>query len=139
MCVKYMMEIWTHGKQTKTWVQCFSLSTLEDHVVNEGFINFIPRDGDIKGLHNLQPITFLIVIHMIFTKTLRIRVQPILNDVISPYQTAFLFLRFILHNIVAIQESLQWAKIFRQHLVLWSEFEDDCFFKAYDKVSCRLF
>ena len=52
---------------------------------------------------------------------------------ISPEQTAFLPLRFILDNIVLAQETLHWAKASRQPTV----FLKLDFSKAYDKVSWR--
>ena len=56
-----------------------------------------------------------------------------LRDVISPEQTNFLPLRFILDNIVLTQETLHWAKTSRQPTV----FLKLDFSKAYDKVSWR--
>ena len=56
-----------------------------------------------------------------------------LRDVISPKQTAFLPLRFILDNIVFTQEILHWAKASRQPSI----FLKLDFSKAYDKVSWR--
>ena len=56
-----------------------------------------------------------------------------LSDVISPEQTAFLSLRYILDNIVLTQKTLHWAKVSRQPSV-FLQFD---FAKAYDKVSWR--
>ena len=54
-----------------------------------------------------------------------------LRDVISPEQTAFLPLRFILDNIVLTQETLHWARTSKQPTI----FLKLDFSKAYDKVS----
>ena len=56
-----------------------------------------------------------------------------MKDVISPEQTAFLPLRFILDNIVLTQETLHWARASKQPTV----FLKLDFSKAYDKVSWR--
>lgn len=73
----------------------------------------------------------LTLVYKIFAKTLQLRFQPILKDVISPEQTAFLPLRFILDNIVLTQETLHWARTSKQPTV----FLKLDFSKAYDKVS----
>ena len=54
-----------------------------------------------------------------------------LRNVISPDQTAFLPLRFILDNIVLTQETLHWARTSKQPTI----FLKLDFSKAYDKVS----
>jgi hypothetical protein len=56
-----------------------------------------------------------------------------LRDVISPEQMAFLPLKFILDNIVLTQETIHWARTFRQPSI----FLKLDFSKAYDKVSWR--
>lgn len=80
-----------------------------------------------------RPITLLIVSYKIFAKALQLRLQPILRDVISPKQTTFLPLRFILDNIVLTQETLHWTKSSKQPTV----FIKLNFSIAYDKVTWR--
>ena len=86
--------------------------------VTRGVICLIPKEGDPKDLNHWRPITLLPMIYNFFAKTLQLRLQPMLRDVISPEQTAFLPLRFILDNIVLTQETLHWAKTSRQPTVL---------------------
>ena len=113
------------------------LRSMERGVLHEGItkgvISLIPKEGDGKDLNYWRPITLLTVIYKIFAKTLQLRLQPILRDVISPEQTAFLPLRFILDNIILTQETLHWARTSRQPTV----FLKLDFSKAYDKVSWR--
>ena len=99
--------------------------------VTKGLISLIPKEGDAKNLNYWRPITLLTAIYKIYAKTLQLRLQPILRDVISPEQTAFLPLRFILDNVVLTQETLHWAKTSRQPTI----FLKLDFSKAYDKVS----
>lgn len=54
-------------------------------------------------------------------------------EVISPDQSAFLLLRYILDNIVLTQEIVNWAKVSKQPLFLLIL----DFAKAYDRVSWR--
>lgn len=74
-------------------------------------------------------------IYKIFAKTLQLRLQPILRDVISPEQTVFLSLWFILDNIVLTHEALHWTKESRQPTV----FLKLDFSKAYNKIFWNLF
>ena len=99
--------------------------------VTKGLISLIPKEGDLKDLNYWRPITLLTAGYKVLDKTLQLRLQPILRDVISPEQTTFLPLRFILDNIVLTQEALHWAKSSRQPTV----FLKLDFSKAYDKVS----
>jgi hypothetical protein len=99
--------------------------------VTKGLICLMPKEGDVKDLKYWRPITLLTVFYKIFAKTLQTRLQPMLRDVISPEQTVFLPLRFILNNIVLTQETLHWARVSKQPTI----FLKLDFSKAYDKVS----
>ena len=101
--------------------------------MTKGIISLIPKEGDSKDFNFWRPITLLTTAYKIFAKALQLRLQPVLKDIISPEQTAFLPLRFILDNIVLTQETLHWAKTSRQPTV----FLKLDFSKAYDKVSWR--
>ena len=111
------------------------IQSMENGAFHEGItkelISLIPKEGDTKDLHYWRPITLFMASYKIFAKTLQLRLQPILRDAISPEQTAFLPLIFILDNIVLTQELLQWAKVSKQPTV----FLKLDFSKAYDKVS----
>lgn len=58
--------------------------------VTKGLISLIPKEGDSKDLNYWRPITLLTVSYKVLAKTLQLRLQPILRDVISLEQTAFL-------------------------------------------------
>ena len=104
-----------------------------DEGITKRLITLIPKKGDKADLNYWRPITLLTATYKIHTKTLQLKLQPILRDVISPEQTAFLLLRFILDNIFLTQESLHWAKTSRQSTV----FLKLDLSKAYNKVSWR--
>ena len=99
--------------------------------VTRGLISLIPKERDATNLNYWRPLTLLTNSYKILAKTLQLRLQPNLRDVISPEQTAFLPLRFILDNIILTQETLDWAKTSKQPTV----FLKLDFSKAYDKVS----
>lgn len=127
-------QLWpTLGKDYREMI----LEGMENKAFNErvtkGLITLIPKEGDPHDLNYWRPITLLTSIYKIYAKTLQLRLQPMLSDVISPEQTAFLPLRYILDNIVLTQETLHWAKVSRQPTV----FLKIDFSKAYDKISWR--
>lgn len=99
--------------------------------MTKGSISHIPKEGDLKDLDFWRPITLLTVLYKIFAKTMQLSLQPLLMEIISLEQSAFLPLRYILDNIVLVQETLQWAKSSNQPTV----FLKLDFSKAYDKVS----
>ena len=103
--------------------------------VTKGLINLILKESDAKDLNYWRPITLLAVFYKIFAKTLQLRLQLILRDVISLEQTTFLPLHFILDNIVLTHESLHWAKASKQPTV----FLKLDFSKVYGKVSWCFF
>jgi hypothetical protein len=113
-------------------LQGFEEGTLHEGIT-KGLISFIPKEGDKADLNYWRPITLLTAAYKIFAKTLQLRLQLILKDIISPEQTIFVPLRFIIDNIVLTQEVLHWAKTSRQPTVF---FKLD-FSKAYEKISWR--
>lgn len=55
---------------------------LHDEVM-KWLISLIPKECDTRDLSNLRHITLFPVIYKIFTKTLQVRLQPMLRGVIS--------------------------------------------------------
>jgi hypothetical protein len=78
--------------------------------VNEGLIVLLHKGGPRDSLNNWRPITLLNVSYKLFAKALQKRLQPILMEVISHDQSAFLPMRFILDNIFLTYETIHYAK-----------------------------
>jgi hypothetical protein len=115
--------------------QSLAKGKLPNSVVR-GLITLLHKGGDHLPLGNYRPITLFNSTYKIYAKLLQRRLQPVLMEVISPDQSAFLPMRYILDNIVLTQEILNWAKTSKQLLVLMKL----DFVKAYDRVSwCFLF
>ena len=99
--MEFFQKMWpTLGKYFHLMVK---RSIKEKHLherVTKGVICLIPKEGDSKDLNYWRPMTLLTVTYKIIANALQIRLQPMLRDIISPEQTAFLPLRFILNNIV---------------------------------------
>ena len=98
--------------------------------INQGMIVLLHKGGDRQALTNWRPITLLNLGYKIFAKALQLRLQPVLMDVISPDQSAFLPLRFILDNLLITKETLAWVESSNQPLI----FLKLDFSKAYDMV-----
>jgi exonuclease III len=98
--------------------------------VTSGMIALLHKGGERKTLTNWRPITLLNLSYKIFAKALQLRLQPVLTEVISCEQSAFLPLRFILDNILLTQEMMVWAEQSRQAML----FLKLDFSKAYDMV-----
>lgn len=97
----------------------------------QGMLALLHKGGDKELLGNWQPIALLNVCYKIYAKALQKRLQPILSEVISADQTAFLPLRFILNNVLLLDETVHWAKQSKQDIVLLKL----DFMKAYDRIS----
>ena len=95
-----------------------------------GIITLFFKSGARKALLNWRPIMFLNLSYKIYAKALQLQVQPILMEMISHEQSAFLFLKFILDNILLTQEMMAWSVQSRQSLF----FLKLDFAKAYDMV-----
>lgn len=93
-------------------------------------IALLHKRGVRKALTNWRPITLLNMGYKIFAKALQLRLQPVLMEVISFDQSAFLPMRFILDNLILTQETMAWAEQSNQALL----FLKLDFSKAYDMV-----
>jgi exonuclease III len=98
--------------------------------VTDGLITLLHKGGSRSLLNNWRPITLLNVSYKLFAKTLQLRLQPVLAEIISHDQSAFLPMRFILDNIFLTHETIAYAKQSGQPLL----FLKLDFSKAYDKV-----
>ena len=101
--------------------------------MTEGLIALIHKGGSRHTLNNWRPITLLNEAYKIFAKALQIRLQPILMEVISHDQSAFLPMRYILDNLLLTHETIDFAKFSNQPFL----FLKLDFAKAYDKVDLR--
>lgn len=95
-----------------------------------GVLALLHKGGTRSLLTNWRPIALLNVAYKLFAKALQLRLQPVLSEVISDDQSAFLPGRFILDNIMMTHETIDWARHSCQPLIF---FKLD-FSKAYDKV-----
>jgi hypothetical protein len=111
------------------------LATIKDgnfpNGMNEGLITMLFKARDKEDLSNWWPITLLNVFYKIFSKALQMKLQPILMEVIDRDQSAFLPLKFILFNVLLMNEIINWVRCINQPLVVLKQI----FAKVYDNVN----
>lgn len=74
--------------------------------VTKAMIALLHKGGQRSALTNWRPITILNIGYKIYAKALQLRLQLIVMDIISPEQSSFLPLRFILDNVLLTQKTL---------------------------------
>ena len=79
-------------------------------LINKGNIKFIPKPSDQKIITNWRPITLLNVSYKIIAKALALKLHPLLPLIVRPEQTSFVQGRYILDNVIAVWEGMQWAQ-----------------------------
>jgi hypothetical protein len=98
--------------------------------VTTGMLALLHKGGLRTALSNWRSITLLNLSYKIYTKALQLCLQPVLMEIVSWEQSAFLPLRFILDNILLTQETIAWAEQSGQDLL----FLKLDFSKAFDMV-----
>jgi hypothetical protein len=128
---EFYKQYWSLIKQD--YLEMVHTAVRLDHFppgVTRGMISLLHKNRERSKLTNWRSITLLNVAYKLFAKTLQLRLQPVLMDIISYDQSAFLLLRFILDNILLTHETIDWADFLGQPLI----FLKLDFSKAYDMV-----
>ena len=111
--------------------QCLAPPGTSTSLYDQRAITLIHKSGPNDDLGNWRPITLLNSAYKIVAKALQIRLKPLLADLISPDQTAFVPHTFILDNVFVAHETLDIARRTKQPML----FLKVDFKKAFDKVS----
>jgi hypothetical protein len=108
----------------------WKLGVLDLYRLNFGMIILLQKAPDADVIQKYRPICLLQVLYKWLTKVATLRVEPFMNKLISPCQTAFIKRRNIMDGVMSLHEILHEAKRKKQQgVVLKLDFE-----KAYDKV-----
>ena len=101
--------------------------------LNFGMIILLQKSKDANNLPKYRPISLLQVLYKIITKVVTLKMEPFMNKLISPCQTAFIKGRNIMDGVMSLHEILHEARRKKQQgVVLKLDFE-----KAYDKVDWK--
>lgn len=97
---------------------------------NASFIALIPKTQDANMVKDFRPITLVGSLYKIIAKILANRLFPVLGDIVSEVQSAFVANRQILDDPFILNEIVQWCKRKnKQSMIFKVDFE-----KAYDSV-----
>uniref|UniRef100_A0A803QG04 Reverse transcriptase n=1 Tax=Cannabis sativa TaxID=3483 RepID=A0A803QG04_CANSA len=72
--------------------------------INKTLIVLIPKKSNASSLKDFRPISLCSTLYKIVSKTIANRIKPIMENIISPTQSAFLADRLIFDNILIAQE-----------------------------------
>lgn len=99
-------------------------------IINKGIIKLIPKGKNEDSIAGWHPITLLNTSYKIITKTLAIRIKPIVQMIVRAEQTGFLKGKYILDNLMLAWETAEWAQQSGQNaLIVKLDFH-----KAYDRI-----
>ena len=95
----------------------FYLGNLDLTRLNYGVVTLVPKVVDANNEKQFRPICLLNVIYKIFTKTLMLRMEKILERILNKCQTTFLKGRNIMEGVLSLHEILHDTKIRKKRRV----------------------
>ncbi|XP_023926387.2 uncharacterized protein LOC112037802 [Quercus suber] len=101
--------------------------------VNSSLIVLIPKSQNPTSFNNFRPISLCNVVYKIISKILVTKLSPLLHNLISPHQSAFLQGRWITENQIIVQEMMHSFKTRKVKMGLMAIKLD--LQKAYDRVN----
>jgi hypothetical protein len=88
----------------------WKLGVLDLYRLNFGMIILLQKAPDADVIHKYRPICLLQVLYKWLTKVPTLRVEPFMNNLISPCQTTFIKGRNIMDGVMSLHEILHEAK-----------------------------
>ncbi|KAL9665225.1 hypothetical protein QQ045_020638 [Rhodiola kirilowii] len=116
-------------KEVKDFWACGML----DKEINRTLIVLIPKKKDAIRVEDWRPISLCTVAIKIITKIIVSRLQPILKEIISPVQSAFIKGRIISDNFIVAHKLSSFMKLCRDDRNFFASVKVDMS-KAYDRV-----
>lgn len=103
----FYKQLWpTVGNDLIKVVTSFFMKGTMPKEVNCSLIVLIPKISNPTSINHFKPISLCNVIYKIISKLLVAKLQPLLNKLISPTQSAFIPNRWIYENQIIVQEIL---------------------------------
>ncbi|GKA92962.1 putative RNA-directed DNA polymerase, eukaryota, reverse transcriptase zinc-binding domain protein [Tanacetum coccineum] len=100
---------------------------------NSSFITLILKVTNLIHVTDFRPISLIGIQYKIIAKVLANRLSKVINNIVSPEQTAFIANRQILDGPLILSEVIDWYKKIKKKMLLFKiDFE-----KAFDSVSWR--
>jgi hypothetical protein len=129
--IEFYQSRWSIIKNDVMNIFCdWKLGDLNLYRLNFGMIILLQKSHDADVIQKYKPICLLQVLYKWLTKVATLRVEPFMDKLISPCQTAFIKGRNMMDGVMSLHEILHEAKRKKQQgVVLKLDFE-----KAYDKV-----
>jgi hypothetical protein len=81
----------------------YNLRCCNLHLINSASIILIPKKDGAETVGDFRPISLIHSFIKIITKTLALRLAPRMNEIISPFQSAFIKSRSIHENFLAVR------------------------------------
>ncbi|CAM8902040.1 unnamed protein product [Rhodiola kirilowii] len=116
-----------------SYVRRFWMEGMLDKEMNKTLIVLIPKKKDAEKMEDWRPISLCSVAIKIITKILASRLQPILDRIISTYQSAFIKGRIISDNFIIAHEVYNFLRRCKRSRVSYASIKLDMS-KAYDRV-----
>ncbi|CAA7044435.1 unnamed protein product [Microthlaspi erraticum] len=112
--------------------QFFSTGKLPKNI-NATHVRLIPKITSPKKVSDYRPIALCNVYFKVISKILTLRLQPILHDMVSENQSAFLPQRAISDNVLITHETLHYLKTSKAKKEVYMAVKSDMT-KAYDRI-----
>lgn len=123
----------TVGNQIISEIQSFFSSGILPHNINATHVRLIPKIQSPKTMKDYRPIALCSVYYKIIAKVLTKRLQPILQNLISANQSAFVPQRAIADNVLITHEALHYLHNSKAKKRCYMAVKTDMS-KAYDRV-----
>jgi hypothetical protein len=117
-------------------VQTFFVTGVMPSEVNETSIVMIPKKKEPDDLNDFTPISLCNIIYKVFSKCLANRLRPLLQDIISPEESAFVPGRLIKYNALVAFECIHTIQSGSAARSKFCSYKLDMT-KAYDRVDWR--
>lgn len=112
--------------------QFFSTGKLPKKI-NATHVRLIPKISSPKKISDYWPIALCNVYFKVISKILTLRLQPILHDMVSENQSAFVLQRAISDNVLITHETLHYLKTSKAKKKVYMAVKSDMT-KAYDRI-----
>ncbi|XP_021986463.1 uncharacterized protein LOC110882867 [Helianthus annuus] len=132
--IRFLKQFWDKLKpQVLSLMEDFHGNGVLKMGCNPSFIVLLPKVSDPIELGDYRPISLIGLLYKIVAKVLANRLKPLLRNLVSLSQSAFVGSRNILDGPLVVSEVVSWAKKSKTKIML---FKAD-FAKAYDSLNWK--